>query len=313
MNENLDARQVIGIGETILDIIFKENKVENAVPGGSTFNSLISLGRCNTKAMLLSEVGDDKAGEYILDFMKANNVDTSYMLLSHDIQTPLSLAFLDEKNDATYSFYKSLPSEMPDMPFPEVKEDDVVLFGSFFAIDFKSRERVKSFLEYAKDKGAILFYDVNYREAHKGELVRLMPNIIENLEYADIVRGSKSDFDIIYNIPEAEKLYSAEVSFYTQNLIYTDSNNPVSVFGEGDFKKEYPTERHPTLSTIGAGDSFNAGFIYALLKCGITRENILEGLLPLQWDELIATAQTFSADCCGSMFNYVSEEFASKL
>ena len=38
-------RKVIGIGETLLDIIFKVNKPVEAVPGGSTFNAIVSLGR----------------------------------------------------------------------------------------------------------------------------------------------------------------------------------------------------------------------------------------------------------------------------
>jgi len=45
------------------------------------------------------------------------------------------------------------------------------------------------------------------------------------------------------------------------------------------------------VSTIGAGDNFNAGFIYGLVKHGITREQIEHGLSPEQWDRLIASAQ----------------------
>ena len=39
-------RKVIGIGEAVLDIIFKDNKPVEAVPGGSAFNAITSLGRC---------------------------------------------------------------------------------------------------------------------------------------------------------------------------------------------------------------------------------------------------------------------------
>lgn len=39
------SRKITGIGETILDIVFKDNKPVAAVPGGSTFNAIISLGR----------------------------------------------------------------------------------------------------------------------------------------------------------------------------------------------------------------------------------------------------------------------------
>ena len=38
-------RKVIGIGETILDIIFRGDQPSAAVPGGSVFNGIVSLGR----------------------------------------------------------------------------------------------------------------------------------------------------------------------------------------------------------------------------------------------------------------------------
>ena len=38
-------RNIIGIGETVFDIIFREDQPQKAVPGGSTFNAMISLGR----------------------------------------------------------------------------------------------------------------------------------------------------------------------------------------------------------------------------------------------------------------------------
>ena len=52
-------RKVIGIGETLLDIIFKDNKPVEAVPGGSTFNAIVSLGRVGADAFFVTETGDD--------------------------------------------------------------------------------------------------------------------------------------------------------------------------------------------------------------------------------------------------------------
>lgn len=45
-------KKVIGIGETILDILFKDNRPMNAVPGGSVFNSIVSLGRMGVAPIL---------------------------------------------------------------------------------------------------------------------------------------------------------------------------------------------------------------------------------------------------------------------
>ena len=64
-------RKIIGIGETILDIIFRNNQPSHAVPGGSTFNTLISLGRLGVPATFISEIGKDTVGDIIIDFMKS--------------------------------------------------------------------------------------------------------------------------------------------------------------------------------------------------------------------------------------------------
>ena len=54
--------RIIGIGETILDILFKNGQPVKAVPGGSVYNSIISIGRMGLDASFISEVGDDKVG-----------------------------------------------------------------------------------------------------------------------------------------------------------------------------------------------------------------------------------------------------------
>ena len=306
-------RKVIGIGATVLDIIFKNNQNIGAVPGGSIFNAIISLGRCGAEAMLLSEVGNDRVGQYVLNFMQENGVNTDYMQQTNGYKTPVSLAFLDERNDAEYSFYH-LPSGSPQVhDYPEINPDDIVLFGSYYAIDPTMRNHVAAFLRYADERGAIIYYDLNFRPSHAQEKVKLTPNIIENLEFADIVRGSSEDFNILYGISDADKVYRAEISFYTRNFIYTDSCRPVTVFGKGDFRQEFPTAAVDTVSTIGAGDNFNAGFVFGLLKEGVTRKHIEWGLTEAQWRNIVATAQQFSADCCGSIYNYVSQDFAETI
>ena len=91
---------VIGIGETILDIIFKNNQPHAAVPGGSTFNGLISLGRLGVPVSFISEVGNDHVGEFIRDFMTENNLSTRYVERFPDGKSPISLAFLDGDSNA---------------------------------------------------------------------------------------------------------------------------------------------------------------------------------------------------------------------
>lgn len=82
----------------------------------------------------------------------------------------------------------------------------------------------------------------------------------------------------------------------------------------GGISKNYPIPSDiQVVSTIGAGDNFNAGLVYGMMKYGITREVIERGLTEEQWDLLIGCGQRFSAECCKSLNNYISKEFGEKL
>lgn len=306
-------RKVIGIGETMLDIIFKNGKPIEAVPGGSTFNGIVSLGRAGVKTVFVSETGNDRVGEYVRDFLRDNNVDTSAINVFQETKSPVSLAFLDKDNNADYIFYRDQKHDHMDFAYPDIQKDDIVVFGSFYAVNPALRPQVSGLLEYARQRGAIIYYDVNFRKAHQADVMKVTPNLIDNLEYADIVRVSKEDFEVLYKKDSAERVYRAETSFYCKRFIYTDGPNPVSVFSNNGFHKEYAMPKTETVSTIGAGDNFNAGFIYGMIKYGVTRDDVEQGLSEEVWDKLIATATAFSADCCKDIFNYISKEFGQQL
>lgn len=307
-------RKVIGIGETTLDIIFKDGQPISAVPGGSAFNAIISLGRAGVNTTFIAETGNDRVGRRIIDFLKENGVNADYINVFPDSKSPISLAFLDEENNADYLFYKDHPHDRLEFVYPEVNADDIIVFGSFFSVNPVVRPQVADFLEYAHKRGAILYYDVNYRASHKDEIMKITPNLIENLEYADVVRGSRDDFSILYRMPEAQHVYTAEISFYCKKFICTDGANPIEVRAENGFSKAYDVPKNDhVVSTIGAGDNFNAGFIYGLIQNGITKDDILRGLSEAQWDQCIACGQQFSAESCKDIYNYISKEYGERL
>ena len=306
-------RKVIGIGETVLDIIFKDDEPVSAVPGGSVFNALISLGRAGVNAALISETGNDHIGKKIIRFMESNGIDSSNVNVYAESKSPLSLAFLNEKNDAEYIFYKDHPHDQLDFIYPDIQPDDIVMFGSFYAINPVIRPQVAGLLEYAKNHGAILYYDVNFRASHSNEVLKITPNLLDNLEMADVVRGSNEDFSILFKHNDADSVYRTDISFYCHNFIYTQGSEPVEVRAEGGINCQYPVGNTQTVSTIGAGDNFNAGFVYGLIKYGITKDDIQRGLTREQWDKLVECAQMFSCECCKSLNNYISKEFGEKL
>ena len=302
-------RKVIGIGETVLDIIFRGDQPVSAVPGGSTFNAIISLSRSGVPTSFISETGNDHVGRMIIQFLRDNGCQADSVNVYPDSKSPLSLAFLNERNDAEYIFYKDHPHDRLEFSYPEVQADDIVLFGSYYALNPVIRQQVKGFLDYAHERGAILYYDVNFRASHQHEAMKLRPNLLENFELADIVRGSSEDFEALFKKTDAASIYRAEIAFYTKKFIYTHAADPIQLFADGGFSKQYPVQPTETVSTIGAGDNFNAGFLYGLLHGGITHQQLEQGLSEAQWDAIVRQGQEFAAEVCRSLYNYVSPEF----
>lgn len=304
-------RKVIGIGETILDIIFEGDQPSAAVPGGSVFNGIVSLGRAGVNVCFISETGNDRVGNIILEFMRENGIPTEHVNVFPDGKSPVSLAFLNERSDAEYIFYKDYPKQRLDVSFPEIREDDIVVVGSYYALNPVLRDKIVELLEKARDKKAIIYYDPNFRSSHKDEAIKLTSTIIENLEYADIVRGSAEDFFYMYGLSDTDKIYKDKIQFYCPNFICTAGAEQISLRTR-NCKREYPIEPLKAVSTIGAGDNFNAGLIYGMLKYDV-RYRDLDNLGEETWNKIIECGKSFAAEVCKSFSNSISKEFAEGL
>ena len=303
-------KKVIGIGEIVYDIVFENDNPVKAVPGGSVFNCLISLGRSNIPAFLVSETGSDRVGNIIKNFMKENNLSTDYIDFFRDGSSPVSLAFLDEDKNAAYTFYRNFPEERLNIDIPVVNKNDVVVFGSYFAVVPILREKVLELLNQARDKDAIVYYDINFRKTHAHECMKLTSSFLENFEFSDIIRCSDEDLSVLYPGESVDDIYRQRISFYSKIFIVTQTRRVL--LKTGHFEKQYETKPLTPVSTIGAGDSFNAGLLYGLMKYDISKEE-LGYLEEKEWDKIITLAIEFASETCMQIDNYISNAFAMSL
>lgn len=307
--ETDETMKIIGIGETVLDIVMKGGQPSAAVPGGSTFNAMISLGRTagrdlkDVKMVMLTQTGDDMVGDMVRDFLEANNVSSEAVMRIAGTQTTVSLAFLDSGNNACYEFFKDTSGGSDQLAEVSFEPGDIVLFGSFFAINKKLRPCLRRILGAAREAGAVIYYDINFRKNHLKELPSVLADIEENCRMSDFVRGSDEDFGYLYGTRDPETVYREHLAALCPNLICTCGSDPVHVFAPG-MHESYPVPDVETVSTIGAGDNFNAGFVYGLAAGGVSRNLSCE-----RWRQLATTAATFSANVCGSIWNYVDKDF----
>ena len=283
----------------MLDILFRNDQPQKAVPGGSTFNSIVSLGRAGVPCAMVTEAGGDHIGDMICHFLQSNGVSPEYVCRHKGAKSHITLAFLDDNNDAQYVFYKDHASALLDEQLPEIGQDDVVLFGSFFAINPVIRPVVGRLLREAHEAGAWLYYDINFRKSHIPDIPQVMANIEENMRLATIVRGSKEDFEYLYGLRDGDAIYE-RVRQFCPEFILTDGARTVRVYTPAGCET-YPVQQIETVSTVGAGDNFNAGYIYAMLR-GIDGQAAR-----------VAMAQRWSQDVCRQIGNNISDELVENL
>jgi fructokinase len=191
---------------------------------------------------------------------------------------------------------------------PSIKPGDVLLFGSFYALTGSLRRKLIEFVQHAKSNGAFIIYDPNFRSAHLAELDALRPWILENVSMADLVRGSDEDFRNIFDATTAFEAFQHVNDAGCPLLIYTRNSKGVDIISNGH-ARSYEVPQIKPLSTIGAGDSFNAGIIYAMVKDG----DFMVDFSEFSWDRIIGYAVRFSADVCQNFDNYISLDFANQL
>ena len=303
-------KRIYTIGETVYDIIFKDDQPVSAKAGGAMLNTSVSLGRLGLPVSFISEIGEDLLGMKIIDFLNENKVDTRFIDRFSDGKTALALAFLDQNKNASYSFYKLYPHERLTIDLPEPDAGDIILFGSFFSITPQVRPGLINFIKKAAAKNSLIIYDPNFRRPHLKDLPVVKDLILENIGLSSIVRGSDEDFELIFGCSHVDEAFQVVRNFGCNFLVYTQAHKTVE-FRSDKFRFSLKVPEIKPVSTIGAGDSFNAGLIYYLFKQGITTTR-LPDLDESNCKEAIGIAVSFGSHVCQRFDNYISKDFASR-
>lgn len=332
--------RIFGIGETVLDILFKNDQPQAAIPGGSTFNSIISLGRAGMDCCIVTETGDDHIGDITCQYLRDNGVSDAFVSRQQGMKSHLSLAFLNQQNDAQYAFYKDHASVRTEARELNCQPEDAVLYGSFFSINPAIRSAVKTMLEEAHDAGATLYYDINFRKPHIADLPRVFGAIMENISLSTIVRASTEDLLTLFGSTECplwqqengqelaetlrisdlgstdtaiaeqavSRLYQQLIRHYCPLFICTSGSGAIYL-NTPLFSRRFAVKNIPTVSTVGAGDNFNAGLLYGLIRNGLKIAELTEA----DWASCIQMGQLFAQDVCQSYENSISPSLARKL
>ncbi|HOS84791.1 MAG TPA: PfkB family carbohydrate kinase [Bacteroidales bacterium] len=300
---------VYTIGETVFDIVFSRMNPIAAKVGGSALNSAVTCSQLGARVSFVSEIGTDTVGSHCLNFLEQHAISTNYVTRYDSHPTSLALAFLDANSNASYNFYKQLPAEFICKPIPLVSED-IVLFSSSFAMNARSRNSLVTILQKAIGVNALRMYDPNMRKPINQNSLE-MNYIHENISYAHIVRASYEDCLLLFNHTRFDEIFEFLYSKGVQVAVFTKSNQAVEIF-TSYMHKQYAVPCINPISTIGAGDTFNAAILYALYVKKVSGETLPYVSVDF-WDIVIPFAIACSSRVCMSYDNYLDAAEAEQL
>lgn len=294
--------KIYALGETVLDLIFKDGGLTTAKAGGSVLNAASSLAALGRDVELISECGRDAAGDLILTHLKTCRVGTRFVHRYENYPTALVQAALDDRGQPTYTMSKIYPPQRLEMQKdPDFEQGDVLMFGSGAALDPALAPAYERLTDLAKERGALLIYDPNLRPAYVSKWEESKVLFERNCQKADLIKASAEDLEIAFGITDP-LLQWQELQKYGAALIRTDAHRPVQMFLESQHI-EVAIEPVDVLSAIGAGDTFNAGIADALVRYGLSAGAWRSSDA---WPSMIRRASAMAALVCSSYDNSLS-------
>ena len=304
-------RKVIAIGESNLDIRYRNNIPAGSFVGGRIMNAAASLAISGVPVSVVSECGADGIGDMIVRFLTERNVNISSIDRYTEGETAMSVFIENNKDDMAVVNYGSYPLDRFDVVWPRIDEDDIVIFGSFYSVDPALRERLFEMITYAAERKAVIVYLPGFRNKKNLRITKVMTAILENLEISNIVIGHYDEMKGIFGEENPEKLYKDRISFYTPNYIHLNCDGSASLFSP--LRKEIVcVNAGDNCNSLGWSSGFYAGIIYGILDNNIKHNEInkIDGEV---WGDIINTAYAFACNASSNMDNSISLDFAKNV
>ncbi len=302
-------RKIIAIGESILDTVYQNQQPMQTFVGGRVSNAAASLGELGLPVSMVSECCTDKVGDWVVDFFNNHHVDTNSIDRYTDGSTPMAAIFKEEDKGDSIVNYGVYPQARFNVIWPRIDENDIVLFGSYYAIDMPQREKLFDLLSYAAERKAIVVYLPGFQHGTQFNLTKVMPNILENFEVSNIVIDHDKDINNLFPDQDSDKVYNNHIKFYGPTYIHVNPDENATIY-KGVDKTECPLNCHTT-NHLGWQAGFIAGVIFGIIEHGITQGEI--DTLPAQvWSEIVGQAFEFAANSAGNSNNCLSTTFAQE-
>lgn len=287
---------ILCCGEALIDMVAAPSLdgPDGFVPhsGGAVFNTAIALGRLGARAGMLTGLSRDMFGDQLADALKASDVDTTHIIRSN---RPSALAFVKlEDGQASYSFFDENSAgrmiraeDMPELP----SDITALFFGGISLASDPSASAYAALLERQGGSRAVMI-DPNIRPLFITDADGYRRRMAAMISQADIVKVSDEDLNWLNPAPltQAEKISAMLDTGPSVVIVTQGAEGAIATLADGT-SIAVPAAKTNVVDTIGAGDTFNAGFLAKLSELDLLTPEAL-GTLDL---DALRDAMTYGA------------------
>ena len=287
---------ILCCGEALIDMVAAPSLdgPDGFVPhsGGAVFNTAIALGRLGARAGMLTGLSHDMFGDQLADALKASDVDTTHIIRS---DRPSTLAFVKlEDGQASYSFFDENSAgrmiraeDMPELP----SDVTALFFGGISLASDPSASAYAALLDRQGGSRAVMI-DPNIRPLFITDAEGYRRRMAAMIRQADIVKVSDEDLNWLNPAPltQAEKISAMLDTGPSVVIVTQGAEGAIATLADGT-SIAVPAVKTNVVDTIGAGDTFNAGFLAKLSELGLLTPEALGTLDP----DALRDAMTYGA------------------
>lgn len=236
--------------------------------GGAELNFAIGCARLGLRTKWVSRLGGDEFGRVIASFARGEGLDMSDVQLMEGYPTSLNFKEIREDGSGKTFYYRYQspiltlkPEDIQPAMFDGI--DLVHLTGVYLAIDPQNIAIAKRVIQVAKERGITVSFDPNIRlklwsieEARKAYF-DLFPSV-------DILLTGRDEIRLILGEDSDEALAAFAEQYAIDQLVIKDGANGSKLFTKGKWHEKAAFPVH-AVDTVGAGDGFDAGYVYGYL------------------------------------------------
>ena len=265
--------EVIAIGELLIDMIADNPgmKMEfqtsfTRYPGGAPANFAVNVRRLGINSGVITKIGDDFFGRFLIDTLNNENVDTSNIAVTKEYKTALAFVGLDDQRKPNFSFYRSPCADIM-LNTSEISEDYIknakfLMYGTVSMADEPVRSAIYEAVKIAKKNGIKVICDPNLREDlwHFQDPTEHLLKVIQD---TDIILPSMDEAEFLTG-EMGKKAIDALLDLGPKMVCMTKGSEG-SLIQTGDGVFSAPAFNVNVVDTTGAGDAFAAGVCVGLI------------------------------------------------